>query len=158
MHTFTYQKTFLHTHFCLFLKSLKAFSVSLNCALWFFCFQEQFLTINEIRLLKTNWELTKFCWLKKGSEECSHPRPTFKMELFTKTVSRFQLLTIFTRNSILHVWKSSKYASEDGCEKQLYYLLPMALSIFQTKIALSTPSIISAEVSDVFWAMFENLC
>ena len=29
-HTFTYQKTLLHTHFCLFLKSLKAFNVYLS--------------------------------------------------------------------------------------------------------------------------------
>ena len=29
IHTFTYQKTLLHTLFCLFLKSLKAFNVSL---------------------------------------------------------------------------------------------------------------------------------
>ena len=30
IHTFTYQKSLLHTLFCLFLKSSKAFSVSLN--------------------------------------------------------------------------------------------------------------------------------
>ena len=30
IHTFTHQKTLLHTLFCLLLKSLEAFSVSLN--------------------------------------------------------------------------------------------------------------------------------
>ena len=32
IHTFTYQKTLFHTHFCLFLKSSKASSVSLSSA------------------------------------------------------------------------------------------------------------------------------
>ena len=52
IHTFTYQKTFLHAHLCLFLKSLKTFSVSLiksnkfttllKKRLWHWCFPVSF--------------------------------------------------------------------------------------------------------------------
>ena len=41
-----------------------------------------------------------------------------KMDLLAKTVKGFQLLTIFTKSSILDVWLSSEYASDNLVVKQ----------------------------------------
>ena len=52
IYTFTYQKTLIHTLFCLFLKSFKAFSVSLNE-----CFKITLLETKQVRSIKTSFDI-----------------------------------------------------------------------------------------------------
>ena len=44
-------------------------------------------------------------------ETYSKPCETDEMELFTKTIKSFQLLTIFAESTILDIWQDSEYAS-----------------------------------------------
>ena len=43
----------------------------------------------------------------KSTEACSEPKQTSKTDLFVKTVSEFQLLIIFVKSYVLHVWVGS---------------------------------------------------
>ena len=60
--------------------------------------------------------------MEADSEEYSEPCQTFKMEVFAKIVKGFSFFTIFAKNSILHVWQDSEFASEvsNDLRKKLY--------------------------------------
>ena len=49
IHTLTYQKTLLHTLFCLFLKSLKPFSVSLKAFNWVWLFTVSLFFLKSVK-------------------------------------------------------------------------------------------------------------
>ena len=60
--------------------------------------------------------------MEADSEEYSEPCQTFKMEVFAKIVKGFSFFTIFAKNSILHVWQDSEFASavSNDLRKKLY--------------------------------------
>ena len=80
-HTFTYQKTLLHTQFCLFLKAPKASSVFLISTYW------------EIRVFRTRRYVYSNLW--EGSEY----------------VSDFKYVRVLNIRKFSYIWQGSKYAS-----------------------------------------------
>ena len=67
----------------------------------------------------SNWfENETSVTLEGFSEAYSEPCQTSKMEVFTKIVSSFLLLTIFTKSSILDVWQDFEQASSPSNDLQ----------------------------------------
>ena len=62
------------------------------------------------------------------SDVHSEPFQTYRMEVFATIVNGWNLLTIFVKRSILHVWMSSEYESVCGILKSVWKSLNVPLN------------------------------
>ena len=79
---------------------------SVQKSLFFLHFTLLNLAPNFYNLLLVNHHIQQ-----KNRTEAWKPCPTPKMELLAKIVNGWKMLTIFSKHSILSVWKSSEYAT-----------------------------------------------
>ena len=81
-----------------------------------FCFQVQFLAINEIYLLKANWELMKLLLIEKKIRSVSISLSMIDVGTFSGKCFLRSALNYFYKQLHLAVLRGSEYASEDGCK------------------------------------------